>query len=225
MITTMYGLQWRELERGDEYILKESSYRCLFPPGNTNSLCPEDTWMDIGANFGSFAVRTAGYVKRVIAVEPAPVNLEHLDENLRLNDIQNVDVVRAAIVGGDSQPVNLGLGKTFNYTHRVGHIRGRENITVKGFNIDEVVNFHMVNKIKMDCEGSEREILANIDYAPIEEIIFEWHFTLIPDPDWTKLQAALWRLEENGFEILKQPKNMHLPTKRWTAIIWARKTK
>jgi len=219
----MHGFKWMEGSRGDDYILRESSYRCLFPPKNTTSLCPEDTWLDVGAHFGSFAIRISPYVKSVIAIEPAPSNLLQLMQNRDINGIQNIRATQAAVVGDLSGPVNLALGKTFDYTHRVGRIRGRENLTVPGVNINELVKAYEVNKIKIDAEGSEEEILGALDYAPIQELIFEWHFTLIPDPTWSKLRFRLGRLEAEGFEVLKAPEDMSKVTKRWTAIIWARR--
>lgn len=214
-----YGFKWGPMDRGDQYILNESSYTCLF--NDPNSFGELDRWMDIGANFGSFAIRISPLVKRVIAVEPEPSNCEKLRTNVSLNMIQNITVIEAAVIGWDSEPVNLALGHTFNYTHRVGRVRGRDNITVQGFNINEMVAFHAINKIKMDCEGSEYEILRGLDATNIQEIILEWHFTLIPDSNWVKMREAVDRLKEQGFQILRAPEGP--VTKRWTAIIWARR--
>lgn len=218
-----HGFRWVSGERGDDYILKESSYKCLFPPKNTTSFQPNDVWLDIGAHFGSFAIRASPYVEQVIAVEPAPGNIIQLWGNMKLNGVTNIVPLEAAVLGDETQKVKLSLGHTFDYTHRVGTVRGRESITVQGFNVNELVHYYRVNKIKMDCEGSEEEILAALDYRHIQELILEWHFTLIPDADWTKLRHALDRLKSAGFEILRCPKELSFPTKRWTAIIWARK--
>lgn len=221
MIDQKWGFQWSLGERGDSYILNESSYACLFPPKNKTSLCPEDTWLDVGAHFGSFSIRASQHVRNVVAVEPSPGNLERLTQNIDLNNIKNIEVIPAAIVAGPAREVNLALGHTFDYTHRVGYIRGRKNLSVQGVNINDMILTYSVNKIKMDCEGSEAEILEDLLYEPIEEIILEWHFTLIPDHDWSKLRSALRRLEDNGFAILRAPTGE--VTKRWTAIIWAKK--
>lgn len=217
-----YGFRWAPMDRGDEYILNESSYTCLFGPNNSTSLRPDDVWLDIGANFGSFAIRSSTRVKEVIAVEPEPTNVNKLRQNIRLNERDNIEVIEAAVVGGQQTEVNLALGRTFNYTHRVGYIRGRQNLTVVAININDLVERFGVTKIKMDCEGSEDELLGAMNFEPIQEIIFEWHFTLIPDPMWSIMNEALEVLRTNGFEILRAPAGP--PTKRWTAIIWARKS-
>lgn len=221
MIVTKYGLNWVLDGRGDEYILNENNYRCIFDSTNITSLRPDDIWLDVGAHFGSFALRAAQRVQGVVAVEPAPDNFQQLLHNIRLNQITNVVSSAAAVIGRPTQQVNLALGRTFDYTHRVGHIRGRQNIEVLGTNINELVERYKATKIKMDCEGSEYELLVALDYRPIQEIILEWHFTLIPDVDWVKLRAMIKRLEAEGLTIRRAPVDLENPTKRWTAIIWA----
>lgn len=219
MTTRMHGLDWHLLGRGDEYIIKENSYSALL--GSPKSMQRTDAWLDIGANFGSFALRAAQLVDRVVAIEPFPANVEHLIQNIEFNRIQNVEVIEAAAIGGPSGPVNLAIGKTFDYTHRVGYVRGRNNIEVDGININELISLNGINKIKMDCEGSEWELIQNADFTNIDELILEWHFTLIPDPDWTKMEEARKILESYGFFMQRIPEGP--PTKRWTAIIWCRK--
>ena len=215
-------LQWTTTAHGDEYILGERSYAVLFKPGQREkSLRSIDRWMDIGAHIGSFSLRAAQYVHEVVAVEPEPLNIQHLRENLRLNNIENVRVIEGAAIGGSETQVQLGLGKTFTYTHKVGYTRGRHHITVPAYNVNSLVESYNVNKLKIDCEGSEYDILKNLDYGPIEEIILEWHFTLIPDPRWDKMWEALRRFRDEGFVILRAPENY---SKRWTAIIWVRRT-
>lgn len=195
-------LRWTELSHGDSYILGERSYGVLFKP----------------------ALRASQFVDEVIAVEPEPTNLIHLQENIGLNDIENVTIVKGAAVDGDSRTVLLGLGKTFSYTHKTGYTRGRKHIHVDGFNINDLVRHFRINKIKMDVEGDEYRLLQELDFDPIEEIIFEYHFTLIPDPNWTKLYQILNLIEDAGFIILRKPKDLTTPTKRWTAIVWAIKS-
>lgn len=57
---------------------------------------PEDTWLDIGAGGGRFAVPLARHVARVIAVEPSPAMRGVLDEAMPAEggtNITNIDVV------------------------------------------------------------------------------------------------------------------------------------
>lgn len=212
---------WTEKSHGDEYILNERSYDCLFT--EPDSLNPDDRWMDIGAHVGYFSVRMSQFVHSIIAVEPHPLNLRHLKENIELNSVKNITVVEGAAIADASQEVDLGVGRTFTYTHMVRKVRGREHIKVAGINIQELLDTYRPNKIKMDCEGMEYSLLSTMSYTGILEIILEWHFTLIPDSDWTKLIEFLQKLRDEGFTILRGPRNLHEPTKRWTAIIWAKR--
>ena len=49
---------------------------------------------------------------------------------------------------------------------------------VKCENINKIVKEYEINKIKLDCEGAEDEILRVMDFTNIEEIVFEYHFNL-----------------------------------------------
>lgn len=212
---------WTEKSPGDEYILNERSYDCLFR--SETSLQAKDRWLDLGAHVGYFSVRIANQVGVVIAVEPEPMNVKHLRENLALNWANNVTVVPVAAVAGSEKTVELGLGRTFTYTHKVGHTRGRQHIEVPARNVNDLVHDFEINKIKMDVEGLEFNLLSQLDFGTIEEIILEWHFTLIPDPTWEKLRLALEWFQQEGFRILRAPAELAKPTKRWTAIIWAKR--
>lgn len=54
---------------------------------------PEDTWLDIGAGGGRFAVPLAAHVRRVIAVEPSPAMRATLGEAMAAAGRTNIDVV------------------------------------------------------------------------------------------------------------------------------------
>ena len=215
--------RWTEQAHGDAYILGEGSYNFLFDNGNEDSLRRSDNWLDIGAHIGSFAIPAAQRVRKVVAVEPEPMNARHLRQNVELNWATNVHIVEAAAIAGHDTKVELGLGKTFSYTHKVGRTKGRQHIQVDAVNINALVELYRINKIKMDCEGLELELLNTLFLRNIEEIVLEWHFTLIPDPDWVKLRYILDYLKAAGFEIIRAPKDLENPTKRWTAIIWTKR--
>ena len=217
-----YGKTWEIVEGlGQEGLLNENHYRKLFTPRYLpTSLTKDDVWLDVGANIGAFCVRAAEHVAAVIAVEPEPDCLQLLETNLRLNNISNVEIIDAAVVGDDSPTVMLALSNTFSSTHRVGNIRGRDLIEVRAENIDILVYEHNVNKIKMDCEGSEVGILENMDLTPIDEIIFEYHFSFIKDRPWTRYFNIIQRLEDNGMSILR---GIQEQSKTWHTIVWMKR--
>lgn len=217
-----YGKSWIiEEGLGQEGLLDENHYRQLFQPlYREMSLTKQDIWLDAGANIGAFAVRAAEFVCTVIAVEPEPDNLHLLEDNIRLNHIPNILTLECAVVWDDSTTVSLALSNSYSSTHRVGHIRGRESMEVDALNIDTIVSEHQVNKIKMDIEGSEVEILENMDLSPIQEIIFEYHFSFTKDRPWDRYFKILRKLQDNGFTILRGPRTQ---SKTWHSIVWAKR--
>lgn len=217
-----YGKTWEIVEGlGQEGLLDENHYRKLFQePYRSESLTKKDVWLDAGANIGAFAVRAAEHVAAVIAVEPEPNNLQLLETNLRLNNVENVEIVDAAVVVGNVPSVTLALSNTFSSTHRVGTIRGRDSIEVRAEDIDTLISEHRINKIKMDIEGSEVDILEHMYLESIEEMIFEYHFSFIKDHPWERYAEILDRLQIHGFNILR---GARVVSKTWHTIVWAKK--
>lgn len=56
----------------------------------------EDTWVDIGAGGGRYALPLALEVKRVLAVDPSPSMLEVLREGMDQHDIGNIEVIEGS---------------------------------------------------------------------------------------------------------------------------------
>lgn len=218
-----YGLTWEldpDEKKGQLGLLREDHYRSLFI-ASSGSFKPTDVWLDIGANIGAFALRAAPLVQQVIAIEPDPVNLASLRINRDLNGIENVPLIRVAIFAGRTgEKLSLALSNSFSSTHRIGTIRGRKSIEVTGINIDDAVAEYRVNKIKMDCESAEADILEKMNLEPIEEIVFEYHFAMLKDYEWTRFYEIMDRIATAGFTVLKQPA---LKSKTWHTIVWAQR--
>lgn len=218
-----YGLEWEldpDEKKGQLGLLREDHYRSLFS-SPAESFRAEDRWLDIGANIGAFALRAAPLVQLVVAVEPDPANMDSLRQNQEIQGTENVLRLRAAIVSGRTEDmVELALSNSFSSTHRIGKIRGRKSISVNAIDIDRTVEKYSINKIKMDCEGTEAEILERMNLTPIEEMMFEYHFAFLRDYEWVRFYAIMERLATAGFTILKQPA---LKSKTWHTIVWVKR--
>jgi SAM-dependent methyltransferase len=80
---------------------------------------PDDTWLDIGAGAGRYALPLARVVRRIIALDPSPSMLDGLREGMTQHGIDNVDVVHArwpeavekgsAVALHDRLPVDVSL--------------------------------------------------------------------------------------------------------------------
>ena len=70
---------------------------------------PGDTWLDVGAGGGRYALPIAGLTRGVIAVEPSPSMLSVLAEGVDALGLGNVRAVEARwpVVGWDSDPDTL----------------------------------------------------------------------------------------------------------------------
>ena len=217
-----YGKIWEvDEDLGQPGLIDEDHYKALFSANHLeDSLRKSDNWLDIGANIGAFCVRASEYVNLIVAAEPEPNNVDALNTNIGLNECKNIVVEELAVVGDDRSSVHLALSNSYSSTHRVGKVRGRETIEVPAMGINELVDQYDINKIKCDCEGSELEIFQAIDWNPIDEVIFEYHFSFIRDRPWVHYFNILETLEKEGFDILRGPRK---ESKSWHAIVWAKR--
>lgn len=117
-----------------------------------------DVVYDIGANVGLHTLlfsRLVGEVGRVFAFEPAPDAVLRLREHLRLNQIQNVNVIEKAVAGRAEQ-------RYFSAENLcMGHLDKHGNIAVLATTLDLLIKkLPPPNYIKMDIEGAEIEALT-----------------------------------------------------------------
>lgn len=126
----------------------------------------DDIVVDIGAHIGVFSVfaATSSTAGKVFALEPFPPNYELLQKNISLNCLRNVVSIRKAIAGEPGKrrlfvsPVNTGA-----HSLQPGYL-GLESIEVEAISLRDLIDEHRIDKIdylKIDCEGSEYEILLN----------------------------------------------------------------
>jgi FkbM family methyltransferase len=147
------------------------------------ALHPGATVVDVGAHIGYNTVYAAGRVGptgRVVAVEPAPDNLQVLRENVVANGLANVDVkglaagrshgTRDFFVRGEISAVNSFFPESV-----YGRVSDVTRVTVAP--LDDLVDGH-ASLVKIDVEGGELEVLAGMPRllrAPGVQLIVEWH--------------------------------------------------
>ncbi len=163
---------------------------------NTNI---NDNWLDLGANFGMFSLAISKYSKEVISFEPDKKTYSLLEKNIEDNDITNCKLMNFAIVGNNDKERTFYIGKR-DTCSSLSKTRGREEVIVKCMNINDVLKLNNFNKIKMDIEGAEYEVLFGIkSFKGIEQLFFEHHF--IRDLDHRKYYELINMLKDN-FEIV-----------------------
>lgn len=125
-----------------------------------------DTFIDVGANVGIWALPLRSKFKNVIAFEPCSKNLECLYHNLHLKDgqIDNVHVYETAL--GDKNETGLIRpgGKNCGNTQVVGesesqHVLGDGSQPVTGREVEmrtlDSYEFSNIDLLKIDTQGHE----------------------------------------------------------------------
>lgn len=118
-----------------------------------------DVMGDIGANIGVYAVLAAGVAgAQVVAVEPAPANVAHLMDNLRLNDLASHVRVVTRPLGERAQPCRVTTGRgTTNRILLEGEAETAAEMSLA--TLDEVFAGQPPLLLKIDTEGYECRIL------------------------------------------------------------------
>jgi FkbM family methyltransferase len=178
------GLRFQIRSLMDLWILKETcldhDYEWNLPPFG------EDwTVIDIGAGLGDFSVCAAWrHPKRKIAAfEPFEESFQMLQENLRSNDIHNVQAFPFA-VGAVAGPMLLqtATGVAVQHSTAAGGVSNRAaSLPVEGITLEEAfrkAGFPRCDILKMDCEGGEYDIFfhtAPETLRKVERIAMEYH--------------------------------------------------
>ncbi len=133
--------------------------------------------LDIGANIGYYTVLLASSARKVIAIEPDPINFEILKKNIYENKLKNVIAVQAA-VGKENKKMRIIKSKTNYGDHRLwedktlrpaGTSLDREAVYIFCRRLDDLLKEPSVAKamegrgkidfIKMDVQGFEAEVI------------------------------------------------------------------
>jgi FkbM family methyltransferase len=125
---------------------------------------------DVGAHVGIFTLKTAKKIRNrgiVVAIEPNPHNYRRLQENIRLNGLDNIIVLNVAL-GEASDIVPLWLPPPTEENTGLASIRfkvGNHSIPVIVKTLAEVMkelNIDAINLLKLDSEGAELAILKGL---------------------------------------------------------------
>ena len=158
-------------------------------------------WLDLGGNIGTFTCLISKNVNKVFVFEPEPDNYELLVKNINENKLENVKHYRYGITENGLDAKLYLCNTNYNkYQHSLikGHKKKSINIKCKKFK-DIIKENPDINCIKIDIEGSEKDILENNDFSKIKILIFEWDFN--DDNRIERLRKCLINLRNQGFTI------------------------
>ncbi|MCA1777706.1 MAG: FkbM family methyltransferase [Loktanella sp.] len=141
-----------------------------------DTLTPDDLFVDIGANIGSYTVLGSKVCcARTIAVEPDPETANAPRRNIDVNGIKDrVSVIEAAL-GATAGTVSFTVGR--DTINRVAQPEDELVRAVAVRTLDEVLGGEVPKVIKIDVEGFEAEVFrggqATLADKRLEAIITE----------------------------------------------------
>lgn len=143
-----------------------------------------DVVVDIGGHVGTFAIYLAKRFPflKIISYEPLPINHENFVKNIALNEVANVSL-RDLAVTGDGRRVKLLVhaSNTAGATSNIGadELRDHLSFEVGSVKLDDIISSVTDGRIKLlkvDCEGSEYEVLLNSQLLErVEYLSAEFH--------------------------------------------------
>jgi FkbM family methyltransferase len=137
-------------------------------------LSSSDTFVDVGANLGTFAIPAALKCRRVLAIEALPVNFVLLCRSLVKNRLTNVTPVHCAAHAG-AGIVNVAMESAWATVSDTA-----PGVSTPALSLDEMFSIHGVSDVailKIDIEGSELPALRGMERAlrarAVREILLE----------------------------------------------------
>ena len=161
-------------------------------------LRPGDTFVDIGANNGYFAILASRYVGRegrVLAVEPNPLAVERLKRNVDLNGLNDSVRILPLALGEVDEETDLYVSKFEDGWASVIPFAGaREPFRVRVARLDNLLESGAASLVlKLDAEGAEISILRGmaklLEHTQNLAIILEWNHLFGTRSAWDFLRS------------------------------------
>jgi len=164
------------------------------------------TVLDIGAQSGFYSLllsKLVGPTGRVIAFEPLPANFRLLEQNVRLNDLTNIDVRHEAVAERSGRMNFEFPGHESNLV--AGPVLAGDSqgvFSVEGVALDDYFSDgeSPFQFIKMDVEGAEVDVLRGA-----LKVLNAYHPSMVIElhgmDDCPESHPAVVLVEELGYEI------------------------
>jgi len=223
VLKLLYGIKFRfEKNTTDEWIITEIFGLNSYTPKGFK-IKKKDIVIDIGSQRGFFTVYAAKQAKKgkVFSFEPYINNFNYLIKNINLNNLKNVIAYNLG-VSGKKQKIKLYLRKD-TICHSCIFKSGK-SIDINCISLKDIFdnnNLSKCNFLKIDCEGSEYNLLFNApkEYLDkIQKISMEYH-----NLDENNNVVALKKfLEKNDF-FVKYKKAENYKTDDTCGLLYASK--
>ena len=163
----------------------------------------EDVVIDVGGHIGLFSLYASQFCKsgKIFTFEPVKENFQLLSENVSLNNLSNLKTFNLAVSNSNSSR------KLYLNEDAAGHSmfsESSQSITVNSISLKQIFDDNDIihcDFLKLDCEGSEYEIIKNLPkeyFQKIKKMIIEYHMA---DTHPELLSELMEILKSHNYEI------------------------
>jgi FkbM family methyltransferase len=176
------------------------------------SLKPDDIFLDIGANVGTYAIPAALQAKMVYACELDPMNIGLLKENIHLNGVHSKVVIFPFAATERHELVDIyyrdfSRGDALQSINRETPLNtvtgsGRHVCRQLSFPLDDIFKtfgLPLPNKVKIDVDGNEATL-----FRGAAEVIGQASEVYFEDGGLKDCAEVLRKLEGLGFQVVEQ---------------------
>ncbi len=175
--------------------------------------------IDIGANAGLFDFLLLSKLNEatIYAYEPMPANIRLLNETINANPAIKNNILnwQMAVTGKEQDELEIFSEDTVDNQVVASIFKGfspnnTKSIKVTCITLSQIIqqhNLHTIDVLKMDCEGSEYDIIYNTDPSIIRQIkkmVIEVHDV---DNEKNNIQYFSNYLKNLGYKIKYEPIN------------------
>ena len=122
-------------------------------------LRPDDLFVDVGANVGSYTILAAGAVgARCVSFEPDPDTMESLQRNVLANSLDSRVELRQTVVGRSE-----GIAQFTSGADTLNHVADGSDagaVPTQMTTLDTALEGRSTQVLKIDVEGYESEVIA-----------------------------------------------------------------
>ena len=142
---------------------------------------PGDVVLDIGMNIGGFGVLAASKGAKVIGYEPHLETYLLAVENFKDNGLDAITHQKA--VSNNKEESTLYLDRPMrkgSVYYSMLEAKDASIVKIECEDINDILKKYKPNKIKMDCEWKEYDIIMAInDWYDVEKMTFEYHHRVV----------------------------------------------
>lgn len=179
--------------------------------GVTSVLRAGDVFLDVGSNLGMFTVfaaKAVGSHGKVLAFEPESIAYRRLEENVRLNGLNNVTLFKVALSDGlAAKRLSLGDPEAVSQSAHLSNADGPSEV-VSCSDFDSLTSSMLLpipRVVKVDIEGHEFAALRGMRIAlsnPICSFLFcEVHPNALPAE--VSVDDVVGLIESFGFDSIQ----------------------